>query len=122
MEHLKDWTREDYYTYFLIYAANADFEIVEEEKEYILERVSKEEYQKIYRVFQKHNDIEKLEVFDYFLKNYCTKDRDKKQIMKEMQEVFWADGQYASLERIFMMYFKKMLADCSTNPIKEISK
>ena len=115
----QNWNKEDYYTYFLIYAAYADFNLAEEEKEYILDRVSKEEYKKMHRIFKKHNDVEKLEIFDYFLHNFCNEESDKEKLLREMQEVFWADGRFESLEHIFMMYFKKIISDCNTSQIKK---
>jgi len=119
MQNKQIWNKEDYYTYFLIYAAYADFNLAEEEKEYILDRVSKEEYKKIHKIFKKHNDVEKLAIFDIFLNKFCHKEDDKEKLLREMQEIFWADGRFESLEHIFMLYFKKTISDCNSKHIKE---
>ena len=120
MDNLSLWTKEDYYTYFLIYAANADYMVVEEEKEYILDKVSSREYKKINRVFNKHNDIQRIETFDYFLDTYCQTEESRLKIFSEMKELFWVDGNYASAEQIFFMHFKKMINEGSSKVFKEL--
>lgn len=109
MKSIESWGKEDYYTYFLIYVAYADFKVVEEEREYILQRVSKEEYKKILKVFVKHSDVEKISMFDNFLTNFCKTQTEKLNIFKEMKDLFNIDGRFDSCERMFFMHFKKLI-------------
>ena len=109
MKTIEKWKKEDYYTYFLIYVANANFEIVSEEIDYILERVSKEKYKDILKIFKRHNDLEKMEVFEYYLYTFCQTSDERKNIFKEMKELFNVDGRFDSSERMFFLHFRRKI-------------
>lgn len=119
MKSYQLYTKEDYLTYFLIYASYANFNLGEKEKNYILNNVSNIEYQRIHRVFKMHKEYEKLEVFDSFLQKFCY--LEKEEIIIKMQDIFWSEGLFNSLEKIFRMYVTKIIWNCNSNQsMKEV--
>ena len=103
------WTKEDFLTYLLLYAANSDFVISDEEKQFILNRVSEEEYHKIHRVFNKHSEADRSETISLLGNRFCNGEDDKCEIRKDIVKLFFADEDYSLLERNFFIAVKKIL-------------
>ncbi|MEZ5197620.1 MAG: hypothetical protein R2764_14875 [Bacteroidales bacterium] len=103
------WTKEDFLTYILLYAANADFTISKEEKQFILNKVDVDEYEKIHRIFQKHSEHQRSETVRLLGQQYCNDPSNKCEIRKEIIKLFFADDDYSILEKNFFIGIKKIL-------------
>ena len=103
------WTKEDFITYLLLYAANSDFIISDEEKQFILKRVTEDEYKKIHKVFHKNNEFERSETVRFLGNRFCNDMDNKCEIRKDIINLFFADDDYSLLERNFFIAIKKIL-------------
>lgn len=103
------WTKEDFLTYILLYAASADFCISQEEKRFIINKVDEKEYEKIHRLFQKHSEHERSETVRLLGQRYCNDPSNKCEIRKDMIKLFFADDDYSILEKNFFLAIKKIL-------------
>lgn len=103
------WTKEDFLTYILLYAANADFIISDEEKQFILNKVDEQEYRKIHKIFQKHSEHERSETVRLLGQRYCNEPENKCEIRKDMIKLFFTDDDYSILEKNFFIAIKKIL-------------
>ncbi len=117
MEKHKEWNKEDYYTFFLIYAANADFVVVDEEREYILNHTNKVVYEKLSKEFNNYTDIEKNTVLEYYIINYCKTREEKIEVYFEMKEVLLVDGVLEASEKIFLRQLRNIIVSNSTDDI-----
>jgi len=103
------WQQEDFLTYLLLYAANSDFVISEEERQFILNRVDEEKYRSIHKLFKMHSDFERSETVRLLGERYCNDEKNKCEIRKDIVKLFFADEDYSLLERNFFIAIKKIL-------------
>jgi hypothetical protein len=108
---LQSWSKEDFLTYLLLYAANADFNITEEEKKFILNKVDEEEYDKIHRIFRRNSDFERSETVRILGERYCKEPGNKCDLRNDMIKLFFADDDFSILEKNFFIAIKKILND-----------
>ncbi|MBN1340811.1 MAG: hypothetical protein JXA03_15895 [Bacteroidales bacterium] len=106
---IEQWSKEDFLAYVLIYAAYADFEINPQEREFILKKVERDEFDKILKIYRKHSDIEKAETVRLLAARYCKDLEDKCQIRKDIIKLFFADKDYTIMEKNFFIVIKKIM-------------
>ena len=106
---LQNWSQDDFLTYLLIYAANADFEITEEERQFILNKVGQQEFHQMLKIFNQHSDYERGETVQFLGQLYCGDPANKCDIRTEMVKLFFADEEYNLLEKNFFIAIKKLL-------------
>lgn len=103
------WTYEDFLAYVLLYAASADLEITEEEKEMLFSKVKYKEYEHIHREFERENDYTRLQTIQSFRVKYYNNEASRDKLFSDLKEMFMADDKYNSIERAFFMGLKKVL-------------
>ena len=108
-KNYENWTYQDFLAYVLIYAAASDFNISQEEKEYIQKRVEKDEFDKILKCFSKHSEFERIEVVKTLGKKFSNDIGSKSEIRKELVKLFYADDDYSILEKNFFLMLKKIM-------------
>ena len=99
----------EYLAYILLYAANADFEIAEEEMQIMRETLSKQEFKRIRKAFDDSNDSERLDVIMYYKDTYIDILMDTPSIVKQLKAIFLADDRYPSIEKAVFIYLKRLL-------------
>ncbi len=100
---------EEFSTFLLLYAANADLEFTEDEREMIMSRVSKDTFEKVNQVFEEQSDFARLQtIIDYKGLHYPTVAR-REELMDMMRKLFEADGEYSTLEKNLMMFLDKLM-------------
>ena len=70
------WTQQEFMAYLLLYAAHADIEYSEEERNYILSRIEYRVYRRIFKEFSLDNgyqQIQKILAFQKANPEYTTK-------------------------------------------------
>lgn len=102
IDHSDNWTQDDLKAYVLLYAARSNYFEKEEEKELILNKVSKETYIHIHREIEHDNDYQSIQKITKTLERYNYSKTDVKQLMEEVQELFLADGEIDLLESNFI--------------------
>jgi uncharacterized tellurite resistance protein B-like protein len=115
----EDYTYEKFVLYLYLLAAEADYQLQDEEVDIIKEKVTRNNFispeafdktfHQVIRDYKNHNDFESLN----HIQNCCRDlhlDKDARQkIYKDFQEIVMADGKEDDSERINMFKFRKML-------------
>jgi hypothetical protein len=100
---------KEFLTYLLLFATHADFNFDEEERAYILSKVDEQTMNRMNELFEKQNDIQRLDRIHAYLKqgNYTEAELDE--LIKEVVALCHADGDYSQLERNLMIGLKRIL-------------
>lgn len=109
METNVKWNYEEFRTYLLLYAANADLEFSPDEEAAILKTISKESFDKVKTAYDSGNDYEHIQtILDYKGLYFPTMDQTK-ELLDLLVNMFQVDGNFSILERNCMMILKKMM-------------
>ena len=94
-----EWDKEQFLAYVLLYAANADLEMSQEEEDYIQEQVGEKEYEEVKEIFLKDTEKERAyKIIDYSQGEDF--DQEYAQMIKnDLEELFLADGEYTHWEK-----------------------
>ena len=108
MENL-DWTKNEFLAYVLLYAAHCnDFED-SEELNFILSKIDDVTFHRIHtEVVVDSEDIKLKKIQQYILENKLSQS-EKEGILKNIKEVFFADGTLDILEKELFATLKKIL-------------
>ena len=93
-----DYSLNDFLAYLMIYAADADFVITEEEEAHIRNVVGDNTYIQMLDLFDSHNDTETME-FISALKQQYVNEASNESLLKIVKEVFLVDGYFAASEK-----------------------
>lgn len=102
-------TYDEFLAYLLLYAANADFNIRDEELEIIRKTVDEHELGHIREEFERLNDAERLERIMECKSTYVDMMEDTSGLFLRMKEVFLADDRYLSVEKAIFLYLRRLL-------------
>ena len=105
--HQIQWSKEEFLVYLLLYAAHADNKFTEEEKNYILSKIDKEGFQKIFEEFSVSNDYQHLQKIISYRKIYQF--HPPKKLLDEIQHLFLVDNDFHYLEKILYMGIRHVL-------------
>ncbi|WP_343329767.1 hypothetical protein [Polaribacter staleyi] len=105
-----NWTKEEFQTYVLLYAAQSNYIETESESNYILSKVNETLFNRIHTEIVHDNDFQAMEKIKSYLKENEYSTMDKEQLLKDIKNVFFADGTVDILERNVFMFLKKMIA------------
>jgi len=109
MEEFKtDWTKDEFKAYLLMHAAEADYVKTDEERALIRTVVTNESYSKIYKELQGDNDYQRIQKILFNLEKFDYSKDDLKAIVKDLKQLFHADGEIDLLEEN-MLYSLKQL-------------
>lgn len=93
-----DYSLNDFLAYVMIYAADADFVITEDEEAHIRSVVGDNSYVQMLDLFDSHNDVETLDFISTLKKQYVD-ETSNESILKIVKEVFLVDGYFAASEK-----------------------
>ncbi|WP_442265990.1 hypothetical protein ACSIGC_17125 [Tenacibaculum sp. ZS6-P6] len=104
-----DWTKTEFEAYVLLYAAQCNIIETEEEREYILSKVDERTFNKIHTqiVFDKEEDI--IENIKEYLVIHKYAQEEKRALIKDIKEVFFADGTVDKVEKSIFKTLQKIL-------------
>jgi hypothetical protein len=105
-----NWDKEQFKAYLLIYAAQANFNESEEEKELILSKVDPLVYKQMHRELEKDNDYQRLEKILYCVDKFGFTKDDLAALRAEVKQVINAEGSHDELEDNMFLYLKKLLS------------
>lgn len=107
-EHPK-WNFQEFSAFLMLYAANADLEVTEDEKDAILKKVDQATFDRINEEYIHLSDKEKIDlIMSYKGVHFPTAERTN-ELLDIMKKEFLADGTYSLLERNLMMIMKKLM-------------
>ena len=103
------WNYEEFRTYLLLYAANADLEFSNQEETMILKTISQTSYQKVKEVYDNTNDYEHIQTILKYKGLYFPTADQAKELLDLLVKMFNMDGNFSILERNCLMLLKKMV-------------
>lgn len=103
------YSYNEFLAFVLIYASHVDLDYSEEEKDKIKSIVSISSYEKVYNDFINMSDYRSLQtIMDHKGLYFPTADR-KEELLDKMKELFYADGDFSSIEKEMLHFLKKLL-------------
>lgn len=104
-----NWTKEEFETYVLLFAAHCNQIETKEEVNYILSRVGENVYNKVHTEIVISSERENEQrIIDYLRVNSYSKDQ-KRALLNEVKEVFFADGTVDQSEKKAFNFLKELL-------------
>ncbi|TVZ54806.1 hypothetical protein OD91_0041 [Lutibacter sp. Hel_I_33_5] len=104
-----DWTKKEFEAYVLLFAAHCNFIETEEESTYILSKVDEKTFNKIHTEIVLDNETENLNKIQQYLRDNKYSETDKEELIRDIKQVFFADGTVDVLERKVFQILKKIL-------------
>ncbi|WP_298777470.1 hypothetical protein [uncultured Polaribacter sp.] len=107
---ITNWTKIEFETYVLLYAAHCNHIETEEEQNYILSKLDEKIYNKIHTEKVLDNDSKSLHKIQSYLIDNNYSYQDKELLLKKVKEIFFADGSVDILEKKVFTVLKKILS------------
>lgn len=99
-------TKQEFKLLILIHAADADFEIHPDEKEYMIKLSGEDTFNKVIQLYEE----DKVGSFSYLIKKmgyFYNLPLDKEKLQKELNDLFYADGKFNDFEKSFKTFIDK---------------
>ena len=103
------WNFEEFTSYLLLYASNADLEITADEEALIKKRISPEQYQSIKADFDKATDYERLQTIISYKGLYFPTEERGRELMDMIVKLFKVDGHFSTLEENSFRVLKRLI-------------
>ena len=103
------WNFQEFTTFLLLYAADADFVITPEEKDFILQRSNMQTFQKVWEEYKQMNDYEKIQTILAYKATHYPTVAQKNELMDLIKREFYADGDFSALERNVLITLDKLM-------------
>lgn len=104
-----DWTRKEFEAYVLLYAAHCNFFESEEELNYILSKVDKKTFHRIHTEVVIDADEVNLNKIQQYISENNLHQTEKEQLIRDIKNVFFADGSVDVLEKKVFSILKKII-------------
>ncbi|HNM25108.1 MAG TPA: hypothetical protein PKL15_06745 [Saprospiraceae bacterium] len=105
----ENWSYEEFHAFVLLYAANTDGNVTEDEERLISPTLPAESYARVRELFFKSSDAEVLDIIVAFKNKYCGTPADKERILADMRAVFEAHHGFEQIEREMLHMFDKLM-------------
>jgi len=102
-------TDREFLTYLLLFATHADFKFDAEERSHILSKVDEGTFNRVNRIFERQNDIQRIDQIRYYMEKGKYSKADVATLTHEVLKLFKADGDYSTLEQNLMIGLKRIL-------------
>lgn len=103
------WSKKEFLAFLLLYAADADMECTDDERAMIRSGIDKEHLQQVETEYQRLTDFERITVIKMYQPKYCQTAADKESLLKCVEELFEADGEFDILEHNVFLMLQKIL-------------
>lgn len=101
-----NWDKKEFKAYVLLYCSQADFEESNTERGLIVDKVGKANYNHIYEELDKDNDYTRIQKI---MAAASRLNYDQESLLKDMKEVFFADGDFDAVEKGVFLMLKRVL-------------
>ena len=105
-----DWTKREFEVYVLLYAAHCNHIETKEERDYILSKVDEVTFNKMHTEIVVESDKENVDKIQQYLQENKYSIQDKKALIKDIKNVFFADGTVDTLEKKVFLLLQKILS------------
>jgi hypothetical protein len=104
-----DWTRKEFEAYILLYAAHCNYIEDKNEQNYILSKVDKKTFYKIHTEVVVDSDKVNLNKIQYYLSENKFSQEEKEALLRDIKNVFFADGSVDILEKKVFSILQKII-------------
>ena len=105
----KNWTKEEFKAYLLIYAAQSNFNESEEEIDFIESKFEPELISRINKGIKNLNDFDKISIVTDYIKIHDFSQDELDSLLFEIKEIYHSDGTFDSIEQSIFSMLKKLL-------------
>lgn len=109
MVDYKDWTYNEFSTFAMLYAANIDAHLDQQEEALIRQRLEESKYEAVKSVFEQCSDSECIDTILACHERFMVDEASRQRLLDDFRKVFTADDRYSPVEREMMNIFKKLL-------------
>ena len=102
-------SKQDFKSFILICSASSDFNISEEEHDFIVKLIPEERYKTLKRIADRCSDFECVNIISDLKDQYISTPEDKQELIQEILELFNSDHNYSTLERNMLIALKRIL-------------
>lgn len=102
-------TLEDFKSFIMLCAASSDYNISEEEHQFILQTIPENRYKSLKRIVDRCSDFECIGIIADNKDKFLPDQESKNKLMDEMQALFHSDHNYSTLERNMFIALKRIL-------------
>ncbi len=104
-----DWTELELKAYILLYCANANYTESEEERDLIISKVGRKKFSEIHKEIEKDNDYQSIQKILSTIDRFNYSDEQKEELLAEIKELFFSDGDFDLLEQNLYMNLRHIL-------------
>jgi hypothetical protein len=104
-----DWSKQEFEAYVLLYAAHCNHFETKEEENYILSRVDAKTFHRIHTEVIVDSDEENLNKIQQYLSENKYSYQEKEALLRDIKNVFFADGSVDVIEKKVFSILKKIL-------------
>lgn len=104
-----NWTKIEFEAYVLLYAAHCNHFETKEEEDYILTRVDEKTFHKIHTEVVVDSDENNLNKIQQYLSENKFTQEEKDALIKDIKNVFFADGSVDIIEKKVFGILKKII-------------
>jgi hypothetical protein len=103
------WNFEEFTTFLLLYASNADLELSESEEKAMKSRLDTAYYEAIKEEFDNSSDYEIIQIILSYKGLYFPTLSRTEELLALIKKQFFADGEFSTLEKNVYRILKKLL-------------
>lgn len=107
---MMNWTKEDFEAYVMLYAAHCNYIETKEESDYILSKIDERIFNGIHTEIVMDTEEQKLEKIKEYLEENKYSIEDRRALLRDIKNVFFADGTVDALERKVFSFLQKVLS------------
>lgn len=103
------FTKEEFKVLVMLYAANIDSNIHQDEVDRILEKTDVATFEKVRKMFKNMGDTEILSCIQENKVQYLADPAEKQQLLDDVHSIIAADGRHSAMENHLTRVLKKVL-------------
>ena len=103
------FTKDEFKVLVMLYAANIDSNIHQDEVDEILQKTDSATFEKVRKMFTKMSDTEILLCIKENKSKYLADENEKQQLLDDLQSIVAADGHKSAMEKHLTRLLKKVL-------------
>lgn len=108
MKH-PDLSREEFELYALLYAANIDLKLSEQEVSLLTAEEEPQVFDRVTRLYKEDSEVERVETIKSFAEQHLKTSEEKEAFLNSLQSVFQADKKFSSLEIASLAILKQII-------------
>jgi len=109
MSPLPHLSHQEFEAFVFIYASHVDYQYSEVEKNFIIERVDQQTYDKMFHLFENNSDYQSLKILLKHKEIYCSEPTTKQILYDKITTLFKVDGDYSRGEKLFLNFIDNMI-------------